>query len=43
MLQCPECKSTKLTKAGKTWRSRQTVQRWRCLQCGRIFTEATLK
>ncbi len=39
MLQCPECKSIKLAKAGKTWYSRKKIQRWRCLKCGRVFTE----
>ena len=43
MPQCPECKSTKLAKAGKTWRKRERVQRWRCLECGRVFTEGATR
>jgi len=39
VLKCPECKSAKITKLGFTWRSRKKVQRWRCLNCGRTFTE----
>ncbi len=34
-----ECQSERVTKAGKTWKSRKKVQRWRCTSCGRIFTE----
>ena len=39
MQDCPECNSTDLVKAGKTWKARQRVQRWRCKKCGLIFTE----
>lgn len=30
---CPECKSTKLTKAGFAIRARERVQRWHCTKC----------
>jgi len=38
-MQCPECKATEIVKAGMAWQARKKVQRWRCLQCGRIFIE----
>lgn len=37
-MECPECKSTQTTKAGKVWKARQQVQRYRCSDCGRLFT-----
>lgn len=37
-MQCPECGSTKVTKAGFTWKARRKVQRMRCTDCGRVFT-----
>jgi transposase-like protein len=43
MLECPECKSTQLVKSGKAWRNRIKVQRYRCLKCGRVFTEPKSK
>jgi len=38
-MTCPECKATRLAKSGLTWRNRQRIQRWRCLSCGRIFSD----
>ena len=40
-MKCPECKSANMAKAGKTWRGRKLIQRWRCKNCGRIWTEVS--
>ncbi len=36
--KCPECKSKNFTKAGLSWRNREKIQRYRCSDCGRVFT-----
>lgn len=36
--RCPECKSENHTKAGFSWRNREKIQRYRCGDCGRVFT-----
>ena len=36
-IKCPECQTTKVTKAGFTWQDRKQVQRYRCGICGRLF------
>ena len=38
-MRCPECNSEKVVKAGKEWRKRERVQRYRCKECGRLFVE----
>ena len=40
MVSCPECKSQELNKAGFSWRARARIQRYRCLSCGMVFSEA---
>ena len=35
---CPECGSTKFTKAGYTVVERKKLQRYRCSKCLRTFT-----
>ncbi len=43
MPKCPECGSVKTTKAGFNIRKRQDVQRHRCKDCKRVFTEKATK
>jgi transposase-like protein len=39
---CPECNSANLIKNGLTWVARTKVQRYQCLDCGRITHKPTL-
>jgi transposase-like protein len=40
MAKCNKCGSTKNIKAGLGWRKgKRDVQRYRCLDCGKIFLE----
>ena len=37
-MSCPECKSEKIVKAGKTIKACEVVQRYKCQSCGHHFT-----
>lgn len=37
-MKCPECGSVNSTKAGLVWQARRKVHRYRCKDCGRLFT-----
>jgi transposase-like protein len=38
--RCPHCGSVKLVRKGTRTKKLETVQLWKCLACGRVFTPA---
>jgi transposase-like protein len=37
-IQCIECKSFKVVKSGYIWKKRTKIQRYRCNDCGKLFS-----
>src|ERR687888_1601172 len=41
--RCLYCRGTRITREGKRYKKLETVQLWRCHDCGRVFTPQIAK